>query len=99
MISTLSPLHQVDLEEEKLQKKALSLTLGLGLCSLHIFLMLVSLALIGGAFFGIFKATVFSQVSQKHKETKQKLLIGCLAFHPLHVILSQYREVGILGLI
>lgn len=91
----------MDLEEEKLQKKALSLTLGqtVGLCSLHIFLMLVSLALIGGAFFGIFKATVFSQVSQKHKETKQKLLIGCLAFHPLHVILSQYREVGILGLI
>ncbi|XP_038832667.1 transmembrane channel-like protein 7 [Salvelinus namaycush] len=54
---------QVDLEEERLQKKALSLTLGqtVGLCSLRIFLMLVSLALIGGAFFGIFKATVFSQ--------------------------------------
>nr|XP_046170899.1 transmembrane channel-like protein 7 isoform X2 [Oncorhynchus gorbuscha] len=54
---------QVDLEEERLQKKASSLTLGqtVGLCSLRIFLMLVSLALIGGAFFGIFKATVFSQ--------------------------------------
>ncbi|XP_034144608.1 transmembrane channel-like protein 7 [Esox lucius] len=54
---------QLDLEEQRLQKKAASLTLGqtVGLYSLRMFLMLLSITLIGVAFYCIFKATVFSQ--------------------------------------
>ncbi|XP_057196631.1 transmembrane channel-like protein 7 [Triplophysa rosa] len=57
---------QVDLEEERLQRKAASLTLGqaFALYALRGFLNLVVLALIGGTFYGIAEVTKFSQ-SQK----------------------------------
>uniref|UniRef100_A0A3B4E1W5 Transmembrane channel-like protein n=1 Tax=Pygocentrus nattereri TaxID=42514 RepID=A0A3B4E1W5_PYGNA len=56
---------QVDLEEERIKQKAASLTLTqtVGLYSFRIFLHLVVLAMIVGAFFGIAAATQFSQVS------------------------------------
>lgn len=54
---------QVDLEEERIMKKAASLTLGqiVGLYTIRILLNLICLALIGLAFFAIAKATAFSQ--------------------------------------
>ncbi|XP_026107763.1 transmembrane channel-like protein 7 isoform X2 [Carassius auratus] len=54
---------QVDLEEERLKKKAASLTLGqtVSLYALRVFLNLVVLILIGAAFYGIAEATQFSQ--------------------------------------
>nr|XP_002664983.1 transmembrane channel-like protein 4 [Danio rerio] len=54
---------QVDLEEERLKKKAASLTLGqtVSLYALRIFLNLIVLTLIVATFFGIAKATQFSQ--------------------------------------
>lgn len=56
---------QVDLEEERLKKKAASLTLGqtVSLYVLRVFLNIVVLILIGATFYGIAKATQFSQVS------------------------------------
>ncbi|XP_066538396.1 transmembrane channel-like protein 4 [Hoplias malabaricus] len=58
---------QVDLEEERLQKKAASLTLTQAVCllSFRIFLQIVVLAMIVGAFFGIGYATQFSQSQQQ----------------------------------
>uniref|UniRef100_A0A8B9L1R2 Transmembrane channel-like protein n=1 Tax=Astyanax mexicanus TaxID=7994 RepID=A0A8B9L1R2_ASTMX len=57
---------QVDLEEERINKMAASLTLTqtVGLYSLRTFLQLVVLAMIGGAFLGIAAATQFSQQQQ-----------------------------------
>ncbi|KAJ8005096.1 hypothetical protein DPEC_G00143100 [Dallia pectoralis] len=54
---------QLDLEEQRLQNKAASLTLGqtVGLYSLRVFLMVISITLIGVAFFCIFRSTAFSQ--------------------------------------
>uniref|UniRef100_A0A9J8DJX7 Transmembrane channel-like protein n=1 Tax=Cyprinus carpio carpio TaxID=630221 RepID=A0A9J8DJX7_CYPCA len=54
---------QVDLEEERLKKKSASLTLGqtVSLYTLRVFLNLVVLILIGATFYGIAKATQFSQ--------------------------------------
>ncbi|KAK2902870.1 hypothetical protein QQF64_010266 [Cirrhinus molitorella] len=54
---------KVDLEEEKIKKKAASLTLGqtVSLYSLRVFLHLVVLVLIGATFYGIAQATQFSQ--------------------------------------
>ncbi|XP_016372246.1 transmembrane channel-like protein 7 [Sinocyclocheilus rhinocerous] len=54
---------QVDLEEERLKKKAASLTLGqtVSLYALRVFLNLVVLILIGATFYGIAEATQFSQ--------------------------------------
>lgn len=58
---------QVDLEEERLQQKAASLTLGqaVALYALRVFLNLVVLALIGGTFYGIAVVTQFSQSKKK----------------------------------
>uniref|UniRef100_A0A1A8CW68 Transmembrane channel-like protein n=3 Tax=Nothobranchius kadleci TaxID=1051664 RepID=A0A1A8CW68_NOTKA len=58
---------QVDLEEERIKKQAASLTpwRKVALYSLRILMFVVALGLIGAAFFGIFKATDFSQ---KHME-------------------------------
>ncbi|XP_049336483.1 transmembrane channel-like protein 7 [Astyanax mexicanus] len=58
---------QVDLEEERINKMAASLTLTqtVGLYSLRTFLQLVVLAMIGGAFLGIAAATQFSQSQQQ----------------------------------
>ncbi|XP_050987921.1 LOW QUALITY PROTEIN: transmembrane channel-like protein 7 [Labeo rohita] len=57
--------HQlkVDLEEERINKKAASLTLGqtVSLYALRVFLSLVVLVLIGATFYGIAQATQFSQ--------------------------------------
>lgn len=63
-------LSQVDLEEERLQQKAASLTLGqaFALYALRIFLNLVVLALIGGTFYGIAEVTQFSQVQNTEKK-------------------------------
>ncbi|XP_026139675.1 transmembrane channel-like protein 7 [Carassius auratus] len=54
---------QLDLEEERLKKKAASLTLGktVSLYALRVFLNLVVLILIGATFYGIAQATLFSQ--------------------------------------
>ncbi|TRY89325.1 hypothetical protein DNTS_023616 [Danionella cerebrum] len=54
---------QVDLEEERLKKQAASLSLGqtVSLYAFRIFLNLVVLTLIGATFYGIAKATEFSQ--------------------------------------
>ncbi|XP_071326975.1 transmembrane channel-like protein 7 isoform X2 [Trachinotus anak] len=54
---------QVDLEEESIKKRAAALTLGqkIVLYSLRIFMCFVALGLIIAAFYGIFKATNFSQ--------------------------------------
>ncbi|XP_062847650.1 transmembrane channel-like protein 7 [Trichomycterus rosablanca] len=58
---------QVDLEEERIKQKNASLTLSqaLALYSLRVFLSLVVLALIVGAFFGIAAATQYSQSEQR----------------------------------
>uniref|UniRef100_A0A665VSN2 Transmembrane channel-like protein n=1 Tax=Echeneis naucrates TaxID=173247 RepID=A0A665VSN2_ECHNA len=66
LISPLSlSFGQVDLEEEsrKKQAAALSLSQKVVLYSLRIFMGLVAFGLIIGAFYGIFEATNFSQVS------------------------------------
>lgn len=62
----------MDLEEERLQQKAASLTLGqaFALYALRIFLNLVVLALIGGTFYGIAEVTQFSQVQNTEKKDK-----------------------------
>uniref|UniRef100_A0A8C1VHJ2 Transmembrane channel-like protein n=2 Tax=Cyprinus carpio TaxID=7962 RepID=A0A8C1VHJ2_CYPCA len=54
---------QVDLEEERLKKRAASLTLGqtVSLYALRVFLNLIVLILIGATFYGIAEATQFSQ--------------------------------------
>ena len=54
----------MDLEEERIKNKAASLTLAQKalLYTLRIFLSLVAFGLIIAAFFGIYAATVFSQV-------------------------------------
>uniref|UniRef100_A0A671RGA9 Transmembrane channel-like protein n=1 Tax=Sinocyclocheilus anshuiensis TaxID=1608454 RepID=A0A671RGA9_9TELE len=56
----------VDLEEERLKKKAASLTLGqtVSLYALRVFLNLVVLILIGAAFYGIAQATQFMLLLQ-----------------------------------
>uniref|UniRef100_A0A8C1VL33 Transmembrane channel-like protein n=1 Tax=Cyprinus carpio TaxID=7962 RepID=A0A8C1VL33_CYPCA len=53
----------VDLEEERLKKRAASLTLGqtVSLYALRVFLNLIVLILIGATFYGIAEATQFSQ--------------------------------------
>ncbi|KAK7147161.1 hypothetical protein R3I94_009873 [Phoxinus phoxinus] len=55
---------QVDLEEERLKKKSASLTLSqtVSLYALRVFLNMVVLILIGATFYGIAKATQFSQL-------------------------------------
>lgn len=54
---------QVDLEEERLQKQAAALTLRqkILLYSLRVLMALVAFGFIGAAFYGIFRATEFSQ--------------------------------------
>ncbi|XP_044064055.1 transmembrane channel-like protein 7 [Siniperca chuatsi] len=54
---------QVDLEEESIKKRAASLTLGqkIVLYFLRVFMCFVAFGLIIAAFYGIFKATIFSQ--------------------------------------
>ncbi|XP_067457432.1 transmembrane channel-like protein 7 [Thunnus thynnus] len=54
---------QVDLEEERIKKRAAALTLGrkIVLYSLRVFMALVAFGLIIAAFFGIFFATTYSQ--------------------------------------
>lgn len=66
-------LPQVDLEEERLKKKAASLTLGqtVSLYVLRVFLNIVVLILIGATFYGIAEATQFSQVRWSKKTTKK----------------------------
>ncbi|TSL82552.1 Transmembrane channel-like protein 7 [Bagarius yarrelli] len=58
---------QVDLEEERIKKKAKSLTLSQAflLYSLRLFLNLIILAMIAGAFFAISYATQYSQSQQQ----------------------------------
>lgn len=58
-------LCQVDLEEESRKKRVAALTLcqKIVLYSLRVFMGLVSFGLIIAAFYGIFEATVFSQVN------------------------------------
>lgn len=54
----------MDLEEERLKKKAAALTLGqkILLYSLRVVMCFLAFGFIIGAFYGIFRATVFSQV-------------------------------------
>lgn len=56
---------QVDLEEESLKKRAAALTLKqkIALYSLRVAMSFLAFALIIGAFYGIFEATIFSQVN------------------------------------
>lgn len=56
---------QVDLEEERIQKQAATLTLKQKIClySLRFFMIFVSLGLITAAFYCIFLATDYSQVN------------------------------------
>lgn len=63
-------LCQVDLEEERMKKRAASLDLlqKIVLYSLRVLLLLVSLAAIGAACYGIFIATEFSQVNDVKEE-------------------------------
>ncbi|XP_067304514.1 transmembrane channel-like protein 7 [Pseudorasbora parva] len=57
---------QVDLEEERLKKRAASLTLGqtVSLYALRVFLNIVVLILIGATLYGIAEATQFSQLKK-----------------------------------
>lgn len=63
-LASLPSLHQVDLEEESIKKRAASLTLcqKIVLYSLRVFMCFVAFGLIIAAFYGIFLATNFSQV-------------------------------------
>ncbi|XP_063055935.1 transmembrane channel-like protein 7, partial [Engraulis encrasicolus] len=58
---------QVDLEEERIKRRAQSLTLAqlVGVYALRGFLNLVVIGIILAAFFGIFEATSFSQTSER----------------------------------
>lgn len=60
----------MDLEEESSKKKAATLTLKqkIVLYSLRVSMCLVAFGLIIGAFYGIFVATVFSQVNDVERE-------------------------------
>lgn len=64
-------LCQVDLEEQSLKKRAATLTLSkrIILYSLRVCMGLLTLALILGAFYGIFLATIFSQVNDSEDDT------------------------------
>lgn len=57
-------LCQVDLEEESLKKRVAALTLSqkIVLYSLRVCMCFLSLGFITAAFYGIFEATVYSQV-------------------------------------
>ncbi|KAF4103044.1 transmembrane channel-like protein 7 [Onychostoma macrolepis] len=67
---------QVDLEEERLKKKAASLTLGqtVSLYALRVFLNLVVLILIGATFYCIARATQFSQSNVEKSDFTELLL-------------------------
>lgn len=63
-------LRQVDLEEERIKKRAAALTLKqkIFLYSLRVGMALFAFGLIIAAFYGIFLATVFSQVNCINEE-------------------------------
>ena len=102
-LCTLCP-PQVDLEEERLKKRAAALTLcqKVLLYSLRIFLHLVAFGLIVGAFYCIFLASNFSQVN--HVRAKRWCL-GCLVqlsrdmSAPISSEQQNTQVQGILGLV